>query len=97
MKVRLQLCLGVFILMLATPAFAQPSETDLQQEIKLLKEGQQTIQKELQEIKKLLQSRRPPARRAGPNVSGMVFHLRDKPVKGEQTAMLTLIEFTDYQ
>ena len=90
-----QLCLGVFILMLVTPGFAQ--QPDLQQAIEQLKEGQRAIQQELQEIKQLLQSRRPPARQEGPNVSGMVFHLRDKPVKGEPTAMLTLMEFTDYQ
>ena len=97
MKVHTQLCLYVFMLTLATPAFAQQSQPDLQQEIERLKEGQRAIQKELHEIKKLLQSQRPPARPADPNVSGMVFNIRDHAVKGEQTARLTLIEFTDYQ
>ena len=97
MKGRTPLCLVVFTLMLALPVLAQQTPPDLQQEIERLKEGQQAIQKELQEIKKLLQSRRPPARRAEPDVSGLVFNLRDNPVKGDQTASLTLIEFTDYQ
>ncbi len=86
----------LLVLALAIPGFAEQPESDLRQEIELLKQGQQNIQKELQEIKKLLQARRP-SRQAAPNVSGMVFNLQDKPIRGENTAMLTLIEFTDYQ
>jgi hypothetical protein len=97
MKVSIQLCLCVCMLMLAPPGFAQQSEPDLRQEIERLKDGQRALQQELQEIKKLLQSQQPPTRREGPNVSGRVFHLGDNPVKGEKTAMLTLMEFTDYQ
>ena len=97
MKVSLQLCLCVLMLILVTPGFAQQAQPDWQQEIEQLKEGQRSIQQELQEIKKLLQSRRPQARGEDPNVSGMVFHLRDKPIKGETNTMFTLIEFTDYQ
>ena len=87
----------LLVLALAIPGFAQQPKPDLQQEIELLKKGQQTIQNELKEIKKLLQTRQRPSRPAAPNVSGMVFNLQDKPIKGENTAMLTLIEFTDYQ
>ena len=97
MQASIQLYLCVFMLILVTPSFAQQAQPDLQQEIEQLKEGQRSIQQELQEIKKLLQSRRPQARGEDPNVSGMVFHLRDKPIKGETNTMFTLIEFTDYQ
>ncbi len=93
---RMVLSASALLFMLATNGIAQQPEQDLRQEIKALKEGQQAIRKDLQELKKLLQARRP-QRRPAPNVSGMVFDLRDNPVKGEQTAMLTLIEFTDYQ
>lgn len=75
---------------------AQEPETDLQKEIDALKKGQDEIRKELLEIKKLLQNR-PPSRPARPNVNGMAFKLGDYPFKGEWTAPLTLVEFTDYQ
>lgn len=89
---------GVLLLILACSSmgFAQPMSPDLQQEIEAIKKGQQAIQKDLQELKQLLRARRP-VRPAAPDVRGTVFNLRDNPVKGEQTAQLTLIEFTDYQ
>lgn len=84
------------VLMLATPGLAQPSEADLRQEIEALKQGQRAIQNELREIKQLLRGQRA-ARPEAPNVNDLAFDLRDTPVKGADTAMLTLIEFTDYQ
>jgi hypothetical protein len=93
---RLMLSAIVLLCMLATNGIAQQPEQDLRQELDALKQGQQAIQKNLQEIRQLLQARQP-QRRPAPDVSGTVFNLRDNPVKGEQTAMLTLIEFTDYQ
>lgn len=86
----------LFILAYSSIGFTQSISPDLQQEIEAIKKGQQAIQKELQELKQLLQARRP-ARPAAPDVRGTIFNLRDNPVKGEQTAKLTLIEFTDYQ
>ena len=83
---------------LAGAALAQTGEEELKQEIEALKKGQQEIQKQLQEIKKLIQARpaaTPPP--SGPNVKGKVFDLRENPVRGESTAKLTLIDFTDYQ
>jgi hypothetical protein len=74
-------------------------QIELEKEIEALKKGQEAIQKELAEIKRLIQTRpaAAPARRAGPDVAGKTFDLRANPVKGEQTAKLTLVEFTDYQ
>lgn len=89
--------LFVLFLLCTTPGFAQQPTLDLQQELDNLKKGQQAIQRELQEIKKLLQQAGQRRRPAAPNVSGMVFDLGNNPVKGEPAAMLTLIEFTDYQ
>jgi hypothetical protein len=86
----------VLVLLLAATSLAQPVDDALRQEIEALKRGQQDIRNELQEIKRLLQ-RQPPARRADPKVSGVVFELGERPVKGVHTAPLTLIEFTDYQ
>ena len=76
-------------------ALAQQQPTDdLKKDIEALKEGQKAIQKDLQEIKTLLQSRPagPP-----PPPQNVVLDLGKSPVKGERTARLTLVEFSDYQ
>ena len=88
---------SVFALTLALPATAQQAEPELRDEIEALKQGQEQIRKELAEIKRLLQAQRRPAAPAGPNVKDKVFELGANPVKGAQTAKLTLVEFTDYQ
>ena len=96
---RITPALGATILAfgLASVTFAQ-GESDLRQEIDDLKQGQQQIQKQLQEIQQLLKARPAAAPRpAGPDVKGKVFDLADNPVKGESTAKLTLVDFTDYQ
>ena len=104
---------------LTAPGLAQDSDQELRDEIEALKQGQESIQrqielkneidelkkgqtdiqKQLEEIKKLVQARpaAAPARPTGPNVAGKTFDLASNPVKGESTAKLTLVEFTDYQ
>ena len=87
---------ALFALTAVPAAWAQTSNTDLRREIEELKQGQQQINQQLQEIKKLLQAR-PAAAPRGPDVEGKIFDLGDNPVKGASTAKLTLVEFTDYQ
>ena len=70
----------------------QPSPDDLRKDIETLKEGQKAIQKDIQEIKTLLQKGQP----AQPAQS-VVLELGKNPVRGESNAKLTLIEFSDYQ
>ena len=74
-------------------------QIELENQIEALQKGQEAMQKDLAEIKRLIQARpaAAPARPAGPNVTGKVFDLGANLVKGEQTAKLTLVEFTDYQ
>ena len=82
----------------AAPTTAQEPEGDLRQEIEVLKQGQLQIQRDLAEIKKLLQARPAAApARAGVDVSNVIFDLRDNPIQGASKAKLTLVEFTDYQ
>jgi len=78
------------------PAFPQSSEElkGLRKELEALKEGQTAIQKDLQEIKNLLRTR-PAAAPAEPQ--NIVLSVADAPFKGEKTATLTLIDFSDYQ
>jgi hypothetical protein len=72
----------------------QQSTEDLKKDIEALKEGQKAIQKDLQEIKTLLQSRPagPP-----PPPQNVVLDLGKNPFKGERNAKLTLVEISDYQ
>ena len=71
----------------------QQAPDDLKKDIEALKEGQKAIQKDLQEIKTLLQ------RPAGPPPppQNVVLDLEKKPFKGDRKAKLTLVEFSDYQ
>ncbi len=65
----------------------------LQEDINKLKKGQAFILKELQEIKKLLE-RRAPKRIP---FKGAVFNIGDDPFMGDKNAVLTLIDFMDYE
>lgn len=77
------------------PALAQQTtpDDDLKKEIAALKEALAAIQKDVREIKTLLQTQRQPS---GP-AQNVTLDLGNRPFKGEATAKLTLVEFTDYQ
>lgn len=86
------------VLLASSAGFAQSSDQELRNEIEALKKGQEQIQKDLQEIKKLIQAQpRAAAAPSGPNVKGKIFDVGANPTLGEQTAKVTLVEFTDYQ
>ncbi len=93
--------LSLLTLLYGTPGFAQETSSegvnDLKEEIEALKEGQKAIQKELQEIKSLLRARQAPAPAPAPPPREFVLDLGGSPFKGDETAKLTLVEFTDYQ
>ena len=86
----------VLVSILSVPlASAQqpPQQSDeLKKDIETLKESVKAIQKDLQEIKALLQSKQP-----APAPQNVVLELGKNPFKGERTARLTLVEFSDYQ
>jgi len=90
----------VFILtsFFANQGFGQTSEElkSLREEIKALKEGQTAIQKDLQEIKNLLQTR--PAQPQGPPpFKEAVVSIDAGHVKGRREAKLVMIDFSEYQ
>ena len=97
MRLRRKACAAVVGFVMVSPILAQETDQDLREEIAALKAGQQAIQKQLEEIKKLVAARPAAAPAAGPTVADVVFDLGANPVKGEQTAKFTLVEFTDYQ
>ncbi len=78
----------------ALPALGQ--DQDIKADIEALKKGQQEILQQIQELKKMIQAQ---ARPAAPsvNVKDVLFDLGNNPVRGSDSAKLTLIEFTDYQ
>ena len=75
----------------------QPSADDLKKQLDALVEAIKVLQKDVQEIKTLVQ--RPAAVAAPAAASGvnLVFDLANRHAKGSADAPLTLVEFTDYQ
>ena len=85
------------ILFVTQPALSQKSGEDLikalKKDIQSLKEGQAAIQKELKEIKNLLQTKQaPPSKPQEVTLSVEGAHF-----KGDTNAKVTLIEFSDFQ
>jgi protein-disulfide isomerase len=84
------------------PALAQtrddkrkPDAPSLQQQIDELKAGQQQILKEVQEIKKILQSFQEAANQQTPQEISLP--VGGEPFKGSPAARLAIIEYSDYQ
>lgn len=87
--------IGSLALVLAagTRAAGQPAQSeDLRKDIESLRKTLEVIQKDIQEIKGLL------SRQGGQRSAlGVVLDYASNPFKGERTAPLTLVEFSDYQ
>lgn len=88
----------LLLILLTSAVAAQPRPGEeiksLQKQIDDLRETQQSIQKELREIKSLLQGRGAPPSLPPQNLT---ISFGDNPSKGDKNAKLTLIEFSDYQ
>ncbi len=82
----------IFLLCAPLAKAQQPSTDDLRKDIQALSDAIKSMQKDLQEIKALLQSRMPAA-----PPEKVLLDLNGNPSRGERTAKLTLIEFSDYQ
>lgn len=79
----------------ASNALAKSRTAQMQEDIEELKEGQEQIRKDLEEIKKLLQK----GNRAAPGRAPFKptdMKLGNVPTKGDDTAPVTLVEFSDY-
>lgn len=84
---------------LVPAALADESLDRLSAEVRTLKAGQEAIQKDLQVIKKLLESLSVPKQRAQNSVReiDVILNVAKDPHKGDLGAPVTLVEFTDYQ
>jgi len=79
----------------ARPGFSQTND-DMKKDIQTLKAGQEAIQKDLQEIKRLLAAR--PSGGAPPEQAlNAVISVDGMPFKGDKGAKLTLVEFSEFQ
>jgi protein-disulfide isomerase len=87
------------LVLVGTPAAGQQAGADnVKKELEALRRSVTAMQKDLQEIKALLQTRPPAgAAPAAAPAENVVIELRDNPSRGQRTAPLTLVEFSDYQ
>ena len=82
-------------LLSASPACAQQAPPgDVQKQLDALKAQVGAMQKDLDEIKALLA---PLRAQQPPKPEDIALDLGTRPVKGNPSAKLTLVEFTDYQ
>jgi len=84
----------MLFLLNAQTGFTQSSKelNAVKEDIKALKEGQQAIQKDIQEIKNQLKAKPAPA-----EFKETVINVDGDPFKGNKDAKLAVIEFSDYQ
>lgn len=96
-KLIITLLLLSFLTLLYTqnsPAQTSEELKALRKEIEALREGQNAIQKDLEEIKTFLRGKQPP-----PSVQNvdLTLSIAGDPFKGNKNARVALVEFTDYQ
>lgn len=83
----------------SNPGSTQSSEElrALRQELEAIKEGQGRLQKDVQEIKAILQGARAAAQPPQVQPQNVVLTVDGEPTKGDKSARVVLVEFTDYQ
>ena len=105
-KLTARAIMAALVLVFAQAVAAQTPEElrALGKDVEALKAGQAAIQKELAEIKGLLQGAIQPQAAAAPagptsaiEQTNISLNLAGAPVLGEANAKVTLLEFTDYQ
>jgi protein-disulfide isomerase len=94
-KAFLSICISVGLALTACAQAQSADDAAIKKEIQALKEGQQAIQKDLQEIKKLLAGGRGAAP-AEPALNAIIS-VDGEPFKGDKNAKLTLVEFSEFQ
>jgi len=93
------LVFGLSLFFTVQPVFAQTNLEYklLQKEIESIKEGQDGIRKDLQELKKLVQGIKQAPAAPGGEFKEAVIDIKGAPIKGDKNAKLVLLEFADYQ
>lgn len=95
------LFLALHLLISPTIGFTQTKELkDIKKDIEELKRGQEGILREIQEIKRLLQTKQPPTPPPAPTPTEfkeIIINVKNDPFKGSKEAKLAIVEFFDYQ
>ena len=93
------LVFGLSLFLTVQPVFAQTNLEYklLQKEIESIKEGQDGIRKDIQELKKLVQGIKQAPAAPGGEFKEAVIDMKGAPIKGDKNAKLVLLEFADYQ
>ena len=93
------LVFGLSLFLTVQPVFAQTNLEYklLQKEIEAIKEGQDGIRKDIQELKKLVQGIKQAPAAPGGEFKEAVIDMKGAPIKGDKNAKLVLLEFADYQ
>mgnify|MGYP001583034991 CR=1 FL=1 len=93
------LVFGLSLFLTVQPVFAQTNLEYklLQKEIESIKEGQDGIRKDIQELKKLVQGIKQAPAAPGGEFKEAVIDIKGAPIKGDKKAKLVLLEFADYQ
>lgn len=76
----------------APPAAAQATTEDVQKQMDALRAAIQALQKDVTEMKQVLARMAP-----RPAAVGATIDVSDRPVRGEASARVTLLEFSDYE
>ena len=92
------LVVGLTLFLNVQPVVAQSNVEYqlLQKEIQSIKEGQEGLKRDIQELKKLIQSR-PAGGGAGAEFKEAIIDIKGAPIKGDKNAKLVLLEYSDYQ
>jgi protein-disulfide isomerase len=93
--------LGILLFVCPRAGFTQQRQQPdeelkaMRREVEAIKESQTAIQKDLQEIKSLLRAK--PAAQPAAQPLDIVLNVEGEPFKGDKTAKVVLVEFSDYQ
>ena len=102
MKLSVAFPTSAYLLLLLWPGVSFPQslkeEIDaVKKEMESLRMGQKAMQTELEKIKSLLRGRQTAAPQAPKEIKEILVSVEDDPFKGERTAKLAIVEFSDYQ
>ena len=94
----LSICIAVGLALTACARAQSADDTaTIKKDIQALKDGQQAIQKDLQDIKKLLAARPAAGAPAPEQALNALISVEGEPTKGDKNAKLTLVEFSEFQ
>jgi protein-disulfide isomerase len=97
-QLQTRVCFAFIAALIIVPcSLAQESGFELKREIEELKQGQQAIRKDIQELKAILTQKTAAPATPEVNVKGAELYLGNNPIRGGGDSGVTMIDITDYQ